>query len=134
MEWCSKKTQHFKKLFKHYFKNPALVEMEDLFKNAKNIKNKNVLDLGCGYGEDSFDLISRDNNVTGIDISDLYINFCNNYSKKNYPDKNFKFLQAINSYRQEYCYKLLFLFQVVSSLQYLKSFFYSHQNNSYCYG
>ena len=88
----SKKALDFKKLFKHYFKNPALLEMEDLFKNAKNIRNKRVLDLGCGYGEDSFDLISRDNNVTGVDISDLYINFCNNYSKKNYPDKNFKFL------------------------------------------
>ena len=36
----SKKASDFKKLFKNYFLNPSLVEMEEYFNSVKNITNK----------------------------------------------------------------------------------------------
>ena len=87
----SKKALAFKKLFKNYFLNPSLVEMEDYLNTAKNITNKKVLDFGCGYGKDFDDLLSKDNELTGIDISELYIKHCTNYCKDNFKVKKFQF-------------------------------------------
>ena len=87
----SKKASDFKKLFKNYFLNPSLVEMEDYFHQVKNISNKNVLDFGCGYGKDFDDLLLKDNKLTGIDISELYIKHCTKYCNEKFPNKKFEF-------------------------------------------
>ena len=54
----SKKAFNFKKLFRNYFSNPSLIEMENDLNKVKNISNKKVLDFGCGYGKDFDDLFS----------------------------------------------------------------------------
>ena len=87
----SKKASDFKKLFKNYFLNPSLVEMENYFSQVKNISNKNVLDFGCGYGKDFDDLLLKDNKLTGIDISELYIKYCTKYCNEKFPNKKFDF-------------------------------------------
>ena len=87
----SKKASDFKNLFKNYFLNPSLIEMEEYFSQAKNISNKNVLDFGCGYGKDFDDLLKKDNMLTGIDISELYIKHCSKYCKEKFPNKKFDF-------------------------------------------
>ena len=87
----SKKAFNFKKLFRNYFSNPSLVEMENDLNKVKNISNKKVLDFGCGYGKDFDDLLLNDNELTGIDISELYIRHCTNYCNKNFKDKKFSF-------------------------------------------
>ena len=83
----SKKAFNFKKLFRNYFSNPSLIEMENDLNKVKNISNKKVLDFGCGYGKDFDDLLLNDNELTGIDISELYIRHCTNYCNKNFKDK-----------------------------------------------
>ena len=87
----SKKAYNFKKLFKNYFLNPSLVEMEDYLSQVKNITNKNVLDFGCGYGKDFDDLLLKNNTLTGIDISELYIKHCTKYCTEKFPGKKFHF-------------------------------------------
>tara|TARA_B110000444_G_C18729996_1_gene542850 strand:- start:317 stop:1093 length:777 start_codon:yes stop_codon:yes gene_type:complete len=87
----SKKAFNFKKLFRNYFSNPSLIEMENDLNKVKNISNKKVLDFGCGYGKDFDDLLLNDNELTGIDISELYIRHCTNYCNKNFKDKKFSF-------------------------------------------
>ena len=45
----------------------------NLFKNDK-IKNKKILDIGCGYGRGTY-IIKKylpDNEITGMDITNLY--------------------------------------------------------------
>jgi len=45
--------------------------MDDL---CRNVSGARVLDLGCGKGEYSLSLLSRGAHVTGVDISDKYVN------------------------------------------------------------
>jgi len=87
----SKKAFNFKKLFRNYFLNPSLLDMENYFDEVKNITNKKVLDFGCGYGKDFDDLLLKDNHLTGIDLSELYIKHCTNYCKEKFKDKKFEF-------------------------------------------
>ncbi len=87
----SKKAFKFKKLFRNYFLNPSLVEMENYLDQVKNITNKKVLDFGCGYGKDFDDLLLKDNHLTGIDISELYIKHCTNYCTEKFKGKKFEF-------------------------------------------
>jgi SAM-dependent methyltransferase len=87
----SKKAFNFKKLFRNYFSNPSLVEMENDLNKVKNVSNKKILDFGCGYGKDFDDLLLNDNELTGIDISELYIRHCTNYCNEKFKDKKFSF-------------------------------------------
>ena len=63
--------------FSHIMEGPSMQRcdiQENLF--FDDVKNKSVLDIGCGFGEKSFMLASRGANVLGVDISDNYIEFC----------------------------------------------------------
>ena len=58
----------------------------NLFKNNQ-IKNKKILDIGCGWGRGAY-IIKKylpDNEVTGIDINQSFID----YAKNNYKDVNY---------------------------------------------
>ena len=58
----------------------------NLFKNDK-IKNKKILDIGCGYGRGTY-IIKKylpDNEVTGMDINKSFIDYAKNiYKNVNY--------------------------------------------------
>ena len=63
----------------------------NLFKNDK-IKNKKILDIGCGYGRGTY-IIKKylpDNEVTGIDINQSFIDYAKNiYKNVNYLQDDF---------------------------------------------
>ena len=57
---------------------PALFSLID-----KNLENKVILDLGCGYGENTNFLLNRKaSRVVGVDISQNMIDLANKFNKK----------------------------------------------------
>ena len=80
-----------------YKKTPLLhpyVVFPALQKAMGDIKNKRILDLGCGAGDLSHALSEQGAEVMGIDISENWIDIC----KKEYSDqKNLEFLVADGS-------------------------------------
>ena len=54
------------------------------------IKGKKILDIGCGSGEFTKKLADMGANVTGIDISKKWIEFCN----RTHKSKNLKFFHS----------------------------------------
>ncbi len=59
-----------------------------------DVKNKRILDLGCGSGDFSHSLCEQGADVTGVDISSKWIDIC----KKEYGDvKNLEFFVADGS-------------------------------------
>ena len=57
---------------------PALFSLID-----KNLENKVILDLGCGYGENTNFLLNRKaSRVVGVDISRNMIDLANKFNKK----------------------------------------------------
>jgi len=57
-----------------------------------NVKNKNILDVGCGGGRNSIPLAKLGAKVTGVDISSKMLDFAKNNSKKNKCLKNTNFI------------------------------------------
>jgi len=80
-----------------YKKAPLLhpfVVFPALHKALGDVKNKKVLDLGCGSGDFSHSLVERGANVIGVDVSEKWIDIC----KKEYANvKNLKFFVADGS-------------------------------------
>lgn len=77
-----------------YKKMPLLhpfVVFPAIHKALGDIKNKKILDLGCGSGSFSYALVERGAHVIGVDLSEKWIEIC----KKEYPhEKNITFICA----------------------------------------
>ncbi|MFW9823826.1 MAG: class I SAM-dependent methyltransferase [Candidatus Thorarchaeota archaeon] len=77
-------------------------EKEQFFKIANlklkqilgEVKNKGILDVGCGIGALSFYLAQRGAVVTGIDLSETLIEYCNEQSKKLRLSIDFRVMNA----------------------------------------
>ena len=63
-----------------------------LKKEIGNVKNKTILDIGCGGGRNSIPLAKMGAKVTGVDISPQMLDFAKNNSKKNKCSKNTNFI------------------------------------------
>lgn len=59
-----------------------------------DVQGKKVLDIGCQYGVFSFYLAEKGASVTGMDISERWIERCKREAAARYPDKEFHFLSA----------------------------------------
>jgi len=63
-----------KRIFRHVTTSPTMKRFERYFdKHLINVNGLNILDLGCGHGEQSLILLERGASVAGIDISQNYI-------------------------------------------------------------
>lgn len=63
-----------KERFPHVRTYPSHLRLNQLFEQiAGDVKGKKVLDLGCGNGQRSLDLLKAGADVTGIDISSVYV-------------------------------------------------------------
>ena len=63
-----------KNRFKHVLTSPTRKRLDKDFNiNLSNVNDLRVMDLGCGYGHRSVELIKNGANVLGIDISESYI-------------------------------------------------------------
>lgn len=82
------------KFLEEYKKAPLLhpfVVFPALHKALGDVRNKKILDLGCGSGYFSHSLVQRGANVVGVDISEKWIDIC----KKEYANvKNLEFFIA----------------------------------------
>ena len=76
---------------------------------VKYVKNKSVLDYGCGTGYGTFKLAEQATYVIGIDISLEAIN----YAKLNYSSNNINFITNSNFERKNFIEK----FDVITSFQ-----------------
>lgn len=78
-----------KKLFRHIWSYPSRIRLEKYKKNLlENIRNSRVLDYGCGWGDSSFRYYQKGASVTGIDVSEKFINSANFNFKSKGCDKN----------------------------------------------
>lgn len=59
---------------------------------AGDIDGKKVLDIGCQYGVFSFYLSERGGMVTGMDISEKWVNRCREECSERYPEKDMDFV------------------------------------------
>lgn len=67
-------SKQVKKLLWHTEVSPARKRMDSDFERLlSSVAGKRVLDIGCGHGEQSLDLLRRGASVVGIDISDKYV-------------------------------------------------------------
>lgn len=78
------------------------LESESFFRKANlkfkkilgDVKNKKILDVGCGVGSLSFYLAKKDANVIGIDLSKNSIEFCKKEAQKKELTIEFKEMNA----------------------------------------
>jgi len=78
-----KRSWKLKRLFRHLITSPTMARLEWNFgKYLKNVRELRVLDLGCGHGEQSIILLERGARVSGIDISQRYIDDAIQSAKK----------------------------------------------------
>lgn len=73
--------------FSHVFESPNTIRCEKLLKDelSSHIPSKKVLDIGCGSGGSSIELLKyHPQYVMGIDISERFINQATKSEKKNY--------------------------------------------------
>ena len=78
-----------KNIFCHINTYPARIKIEEILTNEyRYLENKNVLDYGCGWGENSKVYASYGAKTVGIDITEKFINQAN----KNNKNKNLKFM------------------------------------------
>jgi ubiquinone/menaquinone biosynthesis C-methylase UbiE len=83
-----------KKFIQQYKKKPiahTYITFPGIFKVLGNIKNKKILDLGCGAGDFSRLLVQKNAQVTAIDYSKAQIEICKH---DNADLKNFKCMVA----------------------------------------
>ncbi len=95
----------------NFFNVPTAPENIYILRNLGNIKNKKILDLGCGAGEAAVFFATKGANVTATDISQNMLNAVNELAKKysvkvntvksdsdkiNLPDNTFDIVYASN--------------------------------------
>ena len=82
-----------KNRFKHIWVYPSRKEFDTLFhENLKNISGLSILDYGCGLGNQSISYLRDGALVTGIDISEKYIEKCNHLAERhNLPIETYNF-------------------------------------------
>jgi len=69
-----KKSYGLKNRFKHIWTYPSRLRFDEtLLGYFKNLTGLNVLDYGCGRGDLSIYILSQGGNISGIDISSVYI-------------------------------------------------------------
>jgi SAM-dependent methyltransferase len=67
-------SHRLKRLFAHVTNSPTMRRLEADFQGElANLAGRRVLDLGCGEGEQSVDLVRRGALVTGVDISERHV-------------------------------------------------------------
>ena len=67
-------SHRLKRMFAHVTTSPTMRRFEADFADAlANVAGRRVLDLGCGEGEQSLDLLRHGARVTGVDISEHYV-------------------------------------------------------------
>ncbi len=63
-----------KDFFRHISTSPTMIRLEEDFSRyLSDVQDAHVLDIGCGHGEQSLLLLKHGAKVTGIDISQNYI-------------------------------------------------------------
>lgn len=68
------KSHRLKTIFYHISVSPTALRMErDFESHLLSVQNLRILDIGCGRGKQSLELIKQGGLVTGIDISPTYI-------------------------------------------------------------
>ncbi len=82
-----------KRFFPHVVTSPTMLRMEhDYFNCLEDVKGLRVLELGCGHGDLSLALLNRGALVTGIDISQNYIDDAISAANKfGFNEKDFGF-------------------------------------------
>lgn len=93
----------YEKLRKNVYNYNNLVEQPAIKKLLPDLSGKTVLDLGCGYGNNCIDFISRGAaRVVGVDISSKMLEI----AKKENAHKNIKYIQMdmseINTLTQKF--------------------------------
>ena len=56
-------------------------------KFVPDLKNREILDLGCGRGYDLIELVKYGYNAVGIDINQEYLDFAKNMAQKEAENK-----------------------------------------------
>jgi ubiquinone/menaquinone biosynthesis C-methylase UbiE len=88
--------------------------VKDIIKRKGEIS---ILDYGCGTGEKSVQLISKDTNLKGIDISDKSIDLAN--SKYSYsPNVSFEVMDCENTNFPDNSFDMIFDYGCVESDQF----------------
>tara|TARA_R110002124_G_scaffold111545_2_gene265444 strand:+ start:7564 stop:8301 length:738 start_codon:yes stop_codon:yes gene_type:complete len=85
-----------RKAIKKYYKSTA--QAKEYFQSEinKDIKNKKVLEFGCGIGSAVYSAASKGGKATGIDISEVAINKSKDHAKSLDLDINFQVMDAEN--------------------------------------
>lgn len=80
-----------------------LIEIPNFRKMMPNVKNKSILDLGCGYGEnDKYYKNQEAKYVLGIDISEHMIEIANNTNKEQGIDYKVMAMEDIGKINQKF--------------------------------
>jgi ubiquinone/menaquinone biosynthesis C-methylase UbiE len=95
-EWEERSTGYLKEYQPIKIDYGPGVPTEDKLKLIGSVKNKNVLDLGCGGGQISIAFAKKGARVTGIDLSEKHIEFAKKLAKK----RNVKILFEQGSFQQ----------------------------------
>lgn len=62
-----------------------------IYENIRTALGEKIIEIGCGLGAIIDFMISKNNEITGVDISDEYIKFLKKYYKKN---KNIRIIKS----------------------------------------
>jgi len=69
-------------------KYPHTSVVSNIFRNVKNIENKNLLDIGCGTGNNLKFFAENSFNCYGLDISPTAVDICKKFINKNNLNSN----------------------------------------------
>ncbi|WP_041571791.1 bifunctional 2-polyprenyl-6-hydroxyphenol methylase/3-demethylubiquinol 3-O-methyltransferase UbiG [Candidatus Kinetoplastidibacterium blastocrithidiae] len=78
-----------------------ILRLDWILRLLTDIKNKSILDIGCGGGILSESLAALGAEVTGIDLADNLIKIANSHSSKNFIDVNYRNISAEELSRTE---------------------------------
>lgn len=82
-----------KRIFPHVVLSPTMQRFEQDYEGyLENVEGLKILDLGCGHGEGSLALLERGASVSGIDISQNYIDDAISIADRaGFSNKNYSF-------------------------------------------